>query len=542
VTEYSDHATWLTATAWQGGGLVVNRLKEIRPGVYQSTVPLPLYGTWKTLIRLQNGNALNGLPIYAPADDAIPVPGVAAPRSFERPFVSDHQLLQREAKVREPAVAYGAYAVIVFFTVLLLAMLARGRCSRRRRPSERSAVMPETLERVPDDPTTDDGDGAEPTSVRIAIVGAGFSGIGMAIRLREAGIDDFVVLERAEDVGGTWQANTYPGCQCDVPSHLYSFSFQPNPGWTRTYSLQPEIWAYLRRCSETHGIGPHLRFGHELTGATWDEGAHRWRVETSRGAFSADLLIDASGPLSHPAVPSIRGLRRFEGKLFHSAQWDHDHDLTGERVAVIGTGASAVQFVPKIAERVGQMHVFQRTAPWIMPHSDRPTTRLERQLYRRLPSIQRLVRSAVYWSRESFVIGFAKHPSMARPAERIAKLHLRHLVRDRELRRRLEPDFRLGCKRVLISNEWYPALTRPNVELVTETARGARSTRSSSPPASTSPTRRPRGSCAGAAASRSRRPPATARGHTSARRWPASPTSSRSSGRTPASDTARWST
>ncbi|MDX6679934.1 MAG: hypothetical protein QOE31_3986 [Solirubrobacteraceae bacterium] len=331
--------------------------------------------------------------------------------------------------------------------------------------------MADTLELVAEDPSAaraaDDG-GAEPTHVRIAIVGAGFAGIGLAIRLREAGIEDFVVLERADDVGGTWEANTYPGCQCDVPSHLYSFSFEPNPSWTRTYSLQPEIWAYLRRCSERHGIGPHLRLGHELTGATWDDDARRWRVETSRGAFVAQLLIDATGPLSHPAVPRIRGLGRFEGKLFHSARWDHDHDLSGERVAVIGTGASAIQFVPKIASHVGQMHVFQRTPPWILPHSDRPTSRFERQLYKRLPLAQRLVRTVVYWTRESFVIGFAKRPSMAAPAERIARLHLRRQVRDRELRRKLEPNFRLGCKRVLISNEWYPALTKPNVELVTE--------------------------------------------------------------------------
>ncbi|MDX6681015.1 MAG: hypothetical protein QOG94_1054 [Solirubrobacteraceae bacterium] len=328
--------------------------------------------------------------------------------------------------------------------------------------------MADTVELAPEDPPAAVDGGAGRASVRIAIVGAGFAGIGMAIRLREAGIEDFVVLERADDVGGTWQANTYPGCQCDVPSHLYSFSFEPNPSWTRTYSRQPEIWAYLRRCSERHGIGPHLRLGHELTGATWDEDARRWLVDTSRGSFAAQLLIDATGPLSHPAVPPIRGLRRFEGKLFHSARWDHDHDLTGERVAVIGTGASAIQLVPEIAPQVARMHVFQRTAPWILPHPDRPTTRFERQLYRRLPLAQRLVRSAVYWTRESFVVGFAKKPSMARPVERIARLHLRRQVRDRELRRRLEPDFRLGCKRVLISNDFYPALTQPHVELVSE--------------------------------------------------------------------------
>ncbi len=327
--------------------------------------------------------------------------------------------------------------------------------------------MADTLELVPDDSAAPAGDrGTE--RVRIAIVGSGFAGLGMAIRLKEAGIEDFVVLERADDVGGTWQANTYPGCQCDVPSHLYSFSFDPNPNWTRTYSRQPEIWQYLRGCAERYGLKDHLRLGHELIAATWDETQQRWLVETSRGAFSAALVIDATGPLSQPKDPAIRGLSRFPGKLFHSAQWDHDHDLTGERVAVIGTGASAIQFVPRIQKEVGRMHVFQRTAPWILPHSDRPTSRFERQLYKRVPLAQRIVRTAVYWGRESFVFGFAKQPKMARPAERIARLHLRKQVRDRELRRKLEPDFSLGCKRVLISNHWYPALTQRNVELVTD--------------------------------------------------------------------------
>jgi cation diffusion facilitator CzcD-associated flavoprotein CzcO len=310
--------------------------------------------------------------------------------------------------------------------------------------------------------------------VRIAIVGSGFAGLGLAIRLRQAGIEDFVLIERAEDVGGTWQANTYPGCQCDVPSHLYSFSFAPNPRWTRTYSRQPEIWDYLRDLADRHGLRPHIRFGHELTGATWDNGHQRWDVETSRGAWTAQLVVDATGPLSHPQVPAIAGLERFEGTMFHSADWDHDHDLTGERVAVIGTGASAIQFVPRIADRVARMHVFQRTAPWILPHTDRPTTRLERRLYKALPFAQKAVRTGVYWSRESFLLGFIKDQRFMAGAERIATAHLRHQVRDPELRRKLKPHFRLGCKRVLLSNHWYPALARRNVELVTDGIREIR--------------------------------------------------------------------
>jgi len=309
---------------------------------------------------------------------------------------------------------------------------------------------------------------ADVPHVRIAIVGTGFAGLGLAIRLKEQGIEDFVLIERADDVGGTWQANTYPGCQCDVPSHLYSFSFAPNPGWTRTYSRQPEIWQYLRDVAAEHDLRPHIRFGHELTGAAWDDERGRWSVETSRGDWTAQLLVDATGPLSHPSVPRIRGMGSFKGTMFHSAEWNHDHDLAGERVAVIGTGASAIQLVPQIAGRVGRMHVFQRTAPWILPHSDRPTTRVERLLYRKLPLLQKVVRSTVYWTRESYALGFIKHPKFMTGAEKIAALHLRKQVSDPGLRARLKPKFRLGCKRVLLSNTWYPALTRPNVELVTE--------------------------------------------------------------------------
>ena len=310
--------------------------------------------------------------------------------------------------------------------------------------------------------------------VRIAIVGAGFSGLGMAVRLKQAGVEDFVVLERAGDVGGTWRANTYPGCQCDVPSHLYSLSFAPNPGWSRTYSLQPEIWEYLRGVADREGLHEHLRLGHDVTAATWSEDEQRWELETSQGPLRAQVLIGALGPLTRPSVPGIPGLDAFEGKVFHSAEWDHDHDLTGERVAVVGTGASAIQFVPRIQRQVARMHLFQRTPPWILPHSDRPISRPERLLYRALPFTQRLVRAAIYWSREAFVIGFAKDQRFMRPAERLARWHLRRQVRDPRLREALTPSFRLGCKRILISNHYYPALAQPNVEVVTDGIREVR--------------------------------------------------------------------
>lgn len=210
-----------------------------------------------------------------------------------------------------------------------------------------------------------------PAHVDVAIVGTGFAGLGMAIKLKQAGRDDFVVLERAADVGGTWRDNTYPGCQCDVPSNVYSFSFAPNPRWTRTFAPQREIWDYLRHVTERYGLRPHIRFGAELTDAAWDETRQRWTIETVRGTLTARVLVAAMGGLSEPAIPQLPGLDTFAGEAFHSAQWNHDLDLGGRRVAVIGTGASAIQFVPAIQPQVARMTVFQRTPPWIMPRKDR---------------------------------------------------------------------------------------------------------------------------------------------------------------------------
>jgi cation diffusion facilitator CzcD-associated flavoprotein CzcO len=312
------------------------------------------------------------------------------------------------------------------------------------------------------------------TDFRIAIVGTGFSGLGMAVRLKREGIDDFVVLERNLGVGGTWWDNTYPGCQCDVPSHLYSFSFAPNPDWSRTYSLQPEIRDYLRDCAERFGITPHIRFGCEVGSASWDEERGLWRLETSDGELTAQVLVAGVGPLSEPAIPDIPGLDRFTGSIFHSARWDHDHDLAGERVAVVGTGASAIQFVPRIQPEVERLHVFQRTPPWILPHTDRPVSRLERRLYRRFPALQRLVRAGIYLGREWLVLAFTGRRELMKLPERLARRHLRRQVRDPELRSRLTPSYTIGCKRILLSNDWYPALTAANVDLITEGIREVR--------------------------------------------------------------------
>ncbi len=300
---------------------------------------------------------------------------------------------------------------------------------------------------------------------RIVIVGAGFGGLGTGIRLKQAGIDDFVILEKAGEVGGTWRENTYPGVACDVPSHLYSFSFAPNPDWSRMFSPGQEIWEYLRRCVTEFGLQEHLRFGHELTEAAWDEEASRWDVQTSAGAFTADVVVAAPGPLHEPSFPDVPGIEDFQGEMFHSAAWDHDYDLRGKRVAVIGSGASSIQFVPEIQPQVSRLHLFQRTAPWVVPRLDHPISGRVRRLYRRVPQLQAAVRGWIYATREAVVVGFM-HPRVMALPQLVATKHLERQVADPELRAKLTPTFTIGCKRVLISNDWYPAITQPNVEVV----------------------------------------------------------------------------
>lgn len=302
---------------------------------------------------------------------------------------------------------------------------------------------------------------------RVAVIGAGFAGLGVAIRLKQAGIP-FVVFERADEIGGTWRDNTYPGCQCDVPSHLYSFSFALNPNWSRTYSPQSEIWQYLRDCASRFDLYPEIRFGHEVVDAAWDQDDRLWRIETAKGRWTAEVLISGNGGLAEPAIPHLPGLDSFAGTSFHSAAWDHEHDLTDRKVAVVGTGASAIQLIPKIQPLVERLHVFQRTPGWVLPHTDRPTTGHERAAYRRFPPLQRLVRGLVYMAREMLVFGLTRNIRLLKPLNRIGKAHLRRQVRDRELRKKLIPRFSPGCKRLLLSNDYYPALTQPNVDVITE--------------------------------------------------------------------------
>ncbi|MEV7405613.1 NAD(P)/FAD-dependent oxidoreductase [Streptomyces sp. NPDC091267] len=324
------------------------------------------------------------------------------------------------------------------------------------------------------DTTNAEGTAPVVQHVRVLIAGGGFSGIALGRALKESRFTDFLILERAPEAGGVWHLNTYPGCRCDVPSHLYSFSFAPNPDWSSTYSPQPEIQAYLGRCLDRFGLRPHLRTGVEVEEARWDEGEKLWHVRTSAGRWTAQVLVSAVGPLTEPKLPDVPGIDRFRGKIMHSARWDHDHDLTGERVASVGTGASAIQYVPEIADRVGSLYVFQRSAPWITPHDRRAITEAERERFRARPRRQRAERAKAYVAKELLVLGFAKQPKLMRVIESLARRHLERQVEDPSLRRALTPDFALGCKRVVPSNAWYPALQKPNVTLVPRALREVR--------------------------------------------------------------------
>jgi cation diffusion facilitator CzcD-associated flavoprotein CzcO len=312
----------------------------------------------------------------------------------------------------------------------------------------------------------------EPPYAGIVIVGAGFAGLGTAIRLLQEGYEDLVVLERADKVGGTWRDNTYPGCACDVPSRLYSFSFAPNPGWTRRFPPQHEIEQYLRRCVHDHGLAPYLRLGVAFQHAAWDSERRCWNLRTSRGQLSAGILVMAQGPLSEPAIPALPGLDDFAGTNFHSARWRHDVDLRGKRVAVIGTGASAIQFVPHLQRLAQQVTLFQRTPPWIMPRGDRPIPPWRRRLYQVAPPLHRLARGTEYLRREAGLPALLGNRAMAGLAHRTALTHLHRQITDPALRAKLTPDYAVGCKRILLSDDYYPALARPNVEVVTEPITG----------------------------------------------------------------------
>ena len=307
--------------------------------------------------------------------------------------------------------------------------------------------------------------------VEVAIAGAGFGGLCMAIKLLEAGIQDFVVLEKAHDVGGTWRDNTYPGAACDVQSHMYSYSFATQPDWTKRYAPWSEIQQYILKVTEQYGLRPYIQFGQEVVSAVFNEANGRWVIKTASGdTLMARHWVLASGPLHVPSVPNIKGLKDFQGKVMHSAQWDHDYDLTGKTVASIGTGGSAIQYVPEIAPKVKQLHVFQRTAAWVIPRDERHYSAFRKWLFRALPVTRTLHRWRCYWTNESRVWPIF-NPKLAKVGEFFLKKFIAWQVKDPELVKKLTPDYTLGCKRILISNKWFPTFNRANVELVTDELR-----------------------------------------------------------------------
>lgn len=300
---------------------------------------------------------------------------------------------------------------------------------------------------------------------QVVIIGAGFAGIGAAIKLQQAGFTDFVVLEKADEIGGVWRANTYPGCACDVPSALYSYSFAPNPQWSRVFAQQQEIKTYIQNVAQQFDVKKYVRFGYEMLESAWDDQAKHWVVKTNQGLIHARFAIMAGGPMHQPVLPKIKGLETFKGAQFHSAEWNHDVDLNGKKVAVVGAGASAIQFVPEIQAQVEKLTLLQRTPQWVLPKMDQSLPKLAQALFKVLPITQRLTRYGVYGVFESLNSSM-HHPKLVSQIERLAKLNIRLGVKDPELRAKLLPDFTIGCKRVLQSNQWYPALAKPNVEVL----------------------------------------------------------------------------
>jgi cation diffusion facilitator CzcD-associated flavoprotein CzcO len=305
-------------------------------------------------------------------------------------------------------------------------------------------------------------------NLEVVIVGAGFGGLCMAIQLLARGVRNFVVLEKGTEVGGTWRDNSYPGAECDVQSHLYSFSFAPKADWSQRYAGWREIQQYILDTTERYALRQYIRHNQQVTGLHFDRGQARWRVMTASGLeFVARHVVLATGPLHVPQLPKLPGLERFRGRVFHSAQWDHGYDLAGKRVASIGTGGSAIQYCPRIAPDVARLHVFQRTPAWVIPRDTRTYGAGTKRRFARFDTWRRLHRARLYWTNESRAWPIF-HPALARVIQGFARLHIRRSVRDAELARRLTPDYTIGCKRVLISNEWYPMFRRPNVELVTD--------------------------------------------------------------------------
>ncbi|HDZ38914.1 MAG TPA: NAD(P)/FAD-dependent oxidoreductase [Marinobacter sp.] len=307
------------------------------------------------------------------------------------------------------------------------------------------------------------------TQPSIVIIGTGFGGLGMAIQLKKAGLENVTLLEKAGRVGGTWRDNTYPGAACDVQSHFYSYSFEPKHDWSRKFGLQHELLGYMDHCVEKYGLGKHIRFNCEVADAVFDDVCNRWTLTLTNGeTLEAQVVITATGQLNQPAWPKIEGMSDFEGTCFHSARWDHDYDIKNKRVAVIGTGASAIQFVPEIAGDVAALTLFQRSAAWVLPKPDRPFKRWEQRLFKRIPVWDRLYRYLIYWKNESRGLAFTRFHRLLDIFARQAKKEAGKHVTDPATLKNIIPDYQIGCKRILISNDWYPAINRLNVDLVTD--------------------------------------------------------------------------
>ncbi len=308
----------------------------------------------------------------------------------------------------------------------------------------------------------------QPVHTRAIIIGTGFSGLGMAIALQQQGVD-FVILEKTDDVGGTWRDNTYPGCACDIPSHLYSFSFEPKSDWKNLFSYQPEIWDYLKGVTEKYGLRRYMVFNSLVDRGHWDDDENRWHVFTTDGReYVGQFLISGAGALHVPSIPDIEGRDEFAGSAFHSAQWDHSVDLTGKRVAVIGTGASAIQIVPEIVGQVGELQLYQRTPAWVLPRTNNAIPVWLRNVLGDVPGARALLRLAIYWIQEGLGMALTQRQELLTFGEKAGKWNIRRQVRDRALRRRLTPKYRLGCKRVLFSDNYYRAIADPKSELVTD--------------------------------------------------------------------------
>jgi cation diffusion facilitator CzcD-associated flavoprotein CzcO len=315
---------------------------------------------------------------------------------------------------------------------------------------------------------TENTENTPPVHTRALIIGTGFSGLGMGIALQQHGVD-FLILEKADDIGGTWRDNSYPGCACDIPSHMYSFSFEPKPDWKHLFSFQDEIWDYLRGVTDKYGLRRYIVFNSLVDRAHWDDSEYRWHVFTTDGReYVAQFLISGAGALHIPSIPDFDGRDMFAGAAFHSAQWDHDVDLAGKRVAVIGTGASAIQIVPEIVDRVAELQLYQRTPPWVVPRSNEELPRALRAALSTVPGLRLALRYGIYWVQEAVGLGMVKRRNVLKALEALAAWNIRRSVSDPELRARLTPSYRIGCKRILNSSSYYPAVADAKTELVTD--------------------------------------------------------------------------